>query len=37
MFDSKHDVISYDPSAILWGEQLFSFFQKESIKIENLD
>jgi predicted transcriptional regulator len=37
MFDSKHDVISYDPSAVAWGEQLFSFFQKESVKIENLD
>jgi len=37
VFDSKHDVISYDPSAISWGERIFSHFQKESEKIESLD
>lgn len=37
VFDSKHDIISYDPSAVAWGERIFSYFQKESEKIERLD
>jgi predicted transcriptional regulator len=36
-FDSKHDVISRDPSAIEWGEKIFSYFQERSEKIERLD
>jgi predicted transcriptional regulator len=37
VFDSKHDIISYDPSALAWGDRIFSYFQKESEKIEILD
>ena len=37
MFDSKNDVISYDPSALQWGERIFSYFVKESEKIESID
>ena len=37
IFDSKNDVISYDPSALRWGERIFSYFLKESEKIESVD
>lgn len=33
VFDSKHDVISYDPAAIAWGERIFSYFQKQSDRV----
>jgi len=37
VFDAKHDVISLDPSALRWGERIFSHFQKISTKKESLD
>jgi predicted transcriptional regulator len=36
MFDSKNDVISYDPSALKWGERIFSYYQNLSEKIITL-
>lgn len=36
MFDSKNDVTSSDPSALLWGERIFSYFSEQSEKIETL-
>jgi predicted transcriptional regulator len=35
IFDSKHDVISRDPSALRWGDQIFTYFKKQSEKIGN--
>jgi len=37
VFDSKHDVISRDPSALRLGERIFSYFRKQSEKVESLD
>jgi predicted transcriptional regulator len=37
VFDSKNDVISHDPSALTWGERIFSYYQKQSENIETLD
>jgi predicted transcriptional regulator len=37
VFDSKNDVVSFDPSAQKWGERIFSYYQKQSKKIESLD
>lgn len=37
VFDSKHDVTSTDPSALRWGEQIFSHFLKHSEKITGPD
>jgi len=37
VFDSKHDVISYDPSALAWGERIFEHFLKQAKKIESAD
>ena len=37
IFDSKHDVTSHDPSALRWGDQIFSYYKKQSRKIESLD
>jgi len=37
VFDAKHDVVSYDPSARGLGERIFSHFKKHSQKIESLD
>ncbi len=37
VFDSKNDVISNDPSALRWGERIFSYFLKQSEKIETID
>jgi len=37
VFDSKNDVVSFDPSAREWGERIFSYYQKQSRKIESLD
>ena len=33
VFDSKHDVISRDPSALRWGDQIFTYFRERSEKI----
>ena len=37
VFDSKNDVISYTPSALIWGERIFSYYQKQSEKVETLN
>jgi predicted transcriptional regulator len=37
IFDSKNDVVSFDPSARKWGERIFSYYVKRSKKIESLD
>jgi predicted transcriptional regulator len=37
VFDAKHDVVSYDPSARGWGERIFSYYRKYSEKIDTLD
>jgi len=37
IFDSKNDVVSYDPSALAWGERIFSYFLKQSDKVEAID
>ncbi len=34
--DSKTELISFDKSALLWGEELFDYFKDRSQKIENL-
>jgi len=34
VFDSKHDVISYDPSARVFGDRIFSHFVKDCVKLE---
>jgi predicted transcriptional regulator len=37
MFDAKHDVISSDPSALGWGERVFSYYLKDAVKIDSAD
>jgi predicted transcriptional regulator len=37
VFDSKNDVVSFDPSARKWGDRIFSYYLKQSKKIESLD
>jgi predicted transcriptional regulator len=37
VFDSKNDVVSYDPSARIWGERIFAYYRDRSEKIESLD
>ena len=37
VFDSKHDVVSYDPSALAWGERVFSWYRNNAEKIDSLD
>ena len=37
VFDAKHDVVSYDPSALVWGERVFSYYLKDAKKIDSLD
>ena len=37
VFDSKNDVVSFDPSARKWGDRIFSYYLKQSEKIESLD
>jgi predicted transcriptional regulator len=37
MFDAKHDVVSYDPSALAWGERVFSYYLKDAEKITSAD
>jgi len=34
VFDSKNDVVSYDPSALRWGERIFNHFLKDAEKVE---
>ncbi|MCX6688123.1 MAG: winged helix-turn-helix domain-containing protein [Methanoregula sp.] len=36
VFDSKNDVVSNDPSALLLGERIFSYYLKQSEKVETL-
>ncbi|MGD1005372.1 MAG: winged helix-turn-helix domain-containing protein [Methanoregulaceae archaeon] len=37
VFDSKRDLISSDPSALKWGEDLFTYYMNRSQKIEMLE
>jgi predicted transcriptional regulator len=37
VFDSKHDVISYDPSARKFGDRIFEHFLKDCVKIKLSD
>jgi predicted transcriptional regulator len=37
IFDSKHDVTSRDASALSWGDQIFSYYRKQSKKISGPD
>ena len=37
VFDSKNDVVSFDPSARKWGERIFSYYQNQSKKIVSPD
>ena len=37
VFDSKNDVVSFDPSARKWGDRIFAYYQKHSEKIGSLD
>jgi|GEM_PF-123353 len=36
VFDSKRDLVSTDPSALKWGEDLFSYYTQKAQKIKNL-
>ena len=36
IFDSKHDVTSRDESALRWGDQIFTYYRKQSQKIEGI-
>jgi predicted transcriptional regulator len=36
VFDSRKDLVSFDKSALLWGEELFNYFKERSVKIESL-
>lgn len=35
VFDSQNDLICFDESAILWGEELFNYYKGRSHKIDN--
>ena len=37
MFDSKHDVVSNDPSALAWGERIYAYLLTQSEKVDTLD
>jgi predicted transcriptional regulator len=37
VFDSKNDVVSRDPSALLWGERIFEHFKAQSDLITHTD
>lgn len=37
IFDSKHDVTSREATALRWGDQIFSWYRKQSEKIESLE
>ncbi len=36
VFDSRNDVVSFDESALLWGEELFNYFRERSLRIQSL-
>jgi predicted transcriptional regulator len=36
VFDSRNDVVSFDESALLWGEELFNYFSERSRRIQSL-
>jgi len=36
VFDSRKDLMSFDRSSLLWGEELFNYYRERSKKIENL-
>lgn len=36
VFDPRKDLISFNKSAILWGEELFNYYKERSVKIERL-
>ncbi len=36
VFDSRNDFVSFDKSALLWGEELFNYYKERSKKINNL-
>ncbi len=36
VFDSRADLVSFDKSALLWGEELFNYYKERSVKIEKL-
>lgn len=36
VFDSRNDVVSFDESALLWGEELFNYFRERSRRIQSL-
>jgi len=36
VFDSRQDLVSFDSSSLLWGEELFYYYKKNSKKIDNL-
>ena len=37
VFDSKHDVVSGDPSAIAWGDRIYRYLVTQSEKVDMLD
>jgi predicted transcriptional regulator len=37
IFDSKNDVISHDPSALAWGERIYTYLLTQSEKIDTPD
>ncbi|MFZ0006157.1 MAG: winged helix-turn-helix domain-containing protein [Methanoregula sp.] len=37
IFDTKRDLISVDPSAVKWGEDLFAYFRERSRSVKNLE
>jgi predicted transcriptional regulator len=37
IFDSKRDLVSYDASACVWGEDLFNYYRKRSDMITSLE
>ncbi|MDD5617348.1 MAG: DUF1724 domain-containing protein, partial [Candidatus Methanoperedens sp.] len=34
VFDSRKDLVSFDGSALAWGEELFNYYRERSQKIE---
>ncbi len=36
IFDSKHDITSREASALRWGDQIFTYYKKQSEKIKSL-
>jgi predicted transcriptional regulator len=37
IFDSKHDITSREATALRWGDQIFTYFRKQSKKIDCID